>query len=101
MASSSAAFFDYTCQGCGQSVCERQSLMNLALGYEEHLYCVPCLAQEEALPLPVLLVQVKAYIASRECFRKPWQRVAAHQCPRLSSGHCPCQDDETSQEQLP
>lgn len=67
--------------------------MNLALGYEETLLCAPCLAQQEGVALAQLLPRLKAYIYSRDCFKTPWFKVPAHQCPLLLEQRCFCEDE--------
>jgi hypothetical protein len=85
------SFFDYTCDACGVPVCERQSLMNLALDEEESLLCLPCLAKQQGANPEALLATTKRYILSRDCFKKPWLAFNAYACPLLSVGQCPCQ----------
>lgn len=86
-------FFDYTCDRCGQPVCERQQLMSLSLGHEDTLFCLSCLAREEGLPVDTVRITTRRYIAGRDCFRKPWASFAAAACAKVSTGDCPCQDD--------
>lgn len=86
-----ASFFDYQCDLCAAPVCERMTLINLALGYEETTYCLSCLAQEEGLEAGSLMKSTKAYIQSRDCFKKPWNKTDASQCPLLAKQLCFCQ----------
>jgi hypothetical protein len=87
-----SGFFPYRCDDCANPLCERMALYPLALDYEEETLCPQCLAQREGQPVEVLLPQLKRYIQSRDCFRKPWQAVDTIQCPRLPEGTCQCQD---------
>lgn len=86
------SFFDYTCDRCGQPLCERVQLMNLALNYEEEIYCLNCLAAEQGMSEPELAEFTKAYIQSRDCFKTPWDKFNAKPCPKLSTHQCFCQD---------
>jgi hypothetical protein len=89
-----SAFFDYTCDTCGASICERLQIMNLTLDYVDDLYCLDCLAKEQDLPPPEMAEFAKAYVHARECFKTPWDAFApkAVQCPRIATGQCFCQD---------
>ncbi|MDX2084011.1 MAG: hypothetical protein SFZ03_01310 [Candidatus Melainabacteria bacterium] len=88
-----ASFFDYTCDRTGEPVCERVQLVNLALGYEEALYSLSCLAQDRGLSELELMQRVREYVMSRDCFRKPWLSFDATACPRLQLAEpgCYCQ----------
>ncbi len=94
MSSSSALFFDYTCDVCGGPVCERIQLMNLALNYEEELFCLDCLASEQEMSPPDLASFAKEYVYSRDCFKTPWFKFNAKPCPKLDQQQCFCQDSE-------
>jgi hypothetical protein len=87
-------FFEYACDRCNAPVCERQTLIGLALGVEEETLCIACLEVQEGLAQDVFLPKTKRYIQSRDCFKKPWNAVAeqAKNCPLLPLGQCPCQD---------
>jgi hypothetical protein len=60
------------CQGCGQSLCLRKSVINLALGNDEVMLCLICLAQQNQSSPPEVLDGIRDYILGRECFRKEW-----------------------------
>lgn len=91
MSDLTTAFFDYSCDQCGAPVCERVQLMNLALGYEADLYCLDCLAQLQDMPADELAAFAKSYISSRDCFKAPWLKFNARDCPKLETGACFCQ----------
>ena len=86
------SFFDYTCDRCGGPVCERQQIMNLALDNVDDLYCLGCLAEEQAMTQPELAEFARDYVCSRECFKTPWDAFNAKPCPKLSTQECYCQD---------
>ncbi len=85
-------FFDYTCDRCGAPVCERVQLMNLALNYEEELFCLDCLAAEQDMSPEALADFAKSYVYSRDCFKNPWMKFDATPCPKRTDGLCFCQD---------
>jgi hypothetical protein len=87
-------FFEYACDRCNAPVCERQTLIGLALGVEEETLCIACLEVQEGLAQDVFLPKTKRYIQSRDCFKKPWNAVVeqAKNCPLLPLEQCPCQD---------
>jgi hypothetical protein len=89
-----AEHFPYTCDRCNAPVCERQTLLALALGIEEETLCIACLEASEGLLRGVFLPKTKRYIHSRTCFKKPWDACLpqAQTCPLHASGQCPCQD---------
>lgn len=69
---------------CKQILCVRQEVINLALGYTDEMMCVHCLARnlEENKEALELLIAMKDYIASRQCFAKEWQKYKDEkQCP--------------------
>jgi hypothetical protein len=88
------SFFDYTCDSCGQPVCERLQVMNLALDNVEDLLCMTCLSTQEETPAPVLSSTLYAYIQSRECFKTPWDNFDAGNCPNKPLNTCYCQDKQ-------
>lgn len=92
MAYPEPSFFDYTCDRCGQPLCERVQLMNLSLNYEEEIYCLNCLAAEQGMSEPELAEFTKEYIQSRDCFKTPWDKFNAKPCPKLATQQCFCQD---------
>ncbi len=93
-----AAFFDYHCDRCDAPVCERVQVMNLALNYVEDLFCMPCLALEEGLPLTQILPTAKDYVQARDCFKLPWEQFSAQAavCPLLKENSCFCQDQNVA-----
>lgn len=70
------------CARCRAAICLRQQVLNLALGEDETLLCLPCLAQENESSAEDLLVKLSQYIQGRECFHKEWIRF----CDR---SYCP------------
>lgn len=86
------SFFDYTCDRCGAPVCERVQLMNLALSYEEELFCLDCLSAEQSMSPAELADFAKSYVYSRDCFKNPWMKFDATPCPKIATGLCFCQD---------
>lgn len=68
--------------------------MNLALNYEEALYCLDCLAKEQDMPPAELADFAKTYVYSRDCFKTPWFKFNAKPCPLQALGQCFCQDAE-------
>lgn len=93
MSTPETSFFDYSCDMCGAPVCERLQLMNLALGYEESLCCLDCLAQQQEMPPAELAEFAKSYVHSRDCFKNPWLKFNAAPCPKLTLNQCFCQDE--------
>jgi hypothetical protein len=87
-----ASFFDYHCDRCDASVCERVQLMNLALNYEEELFCLDCLATEQESTPADLADFAKSYVYSRDCFKNPWNKFNAAPCPKIALHQCFCQD---------
>lgn len=89
-----SAFFDYACDRCGAPFCERVQIMNLALDYVDEMYCLSCLATEQAMADADLAEFAKDYVYARECFKTPWDNFAdkAVTCPKLQTQQCFCQD---------
>ncbi|MBX9939089.1 MAG: hypothetical protein K2Y32_07545 [Candidatus Obscuribacterales bacterium] len=73
------------CAECGALICLRQQVLNLALGEDETLLCLPCLAQDNESSSEELLVRLAQYIQGRDCFLKEWSRY----CDR---SYCPNPD---------
>lgn len=92
MSTPEALFFDYSCDLCGAPVCERVQLMNLALNYEEELFCLDCLAKEQDMAPAELADFAKSYVYSRDCFKNPWMKFNATTCPKIATHQCFCQD---------
>lgn len=70
------------CANCGQSLCLRQQVVNLALGQTERMLCLTCLATENEQSQNEILESIVPYILSRDCFAKEWRR-------HTSDAHCP------------
>jgi hypothetical protein len=87
----SDSFFDYYCDRCDTPFCERVHIMNLALDNVEEAYCMSCLAQEFSQSPQQLAAFVWDYIIARDCFRNPWRKFNASDCPRLEAQQCYCQ----------
>jgi hypothetical protein len=87
----SVPFFDYECDACHAPVCERMLLLALAHEVEDTL-CLDCLVRREGVEKTRFVHTTKAYIQSRNCFKKPWDAFDASACPLLESGACFCQD---------
>jgi len=87
-------FFDYTCDLCGNPLCERVQIMNLSLDYIEELYCLSCLSQQQGLNEAEMAETAKEYVQGRDCFKTPWDNFGpqARTCPLLKFQLCPCQD---------
>ncbi|CAN5203451.1 hypothetical protein BH11CYA1_BH11CYA1_32370 [soil metagenome] len=66
-----------TCCKCQAGLCLRQQVLNLALGEDQDLMCLNCLAADNNKSNTELLEGLAAYIANRECFAKPWSRYAS------------------------
>jgi hypothetical protein len=62
-----------SCSSCGQPLCLRQQVLNLALGTEQDLLCLACLAKENGKTREEMLVDMGPYVLSRECFYKQWR----------------------------
>jgi hypothetical protein len=61
------------CSRCGKALCLRQQVLNLALGAEQDLLCLGCLARENSKEPGELLADLGPYVLSRECFAKQWR----------------------------
>jgi hypothetical protein len=73
------------CQGCGQSLCLRKTVINLALGNGEKMFCLICLAEQNDSTPTEVLEGIRDYILGRECFRKEWVKYP-------NRGACPDPD---------
>ena len=62
------------CATCGESLCLRQQVINLALGQTDRMLCLSCLAAENDQSPADILESIVPYILSRECFAKQWHR---------------------------
>lgn len=71
-----------TCCKCQGPLCLRQQVLNLALGEDEEVMCLNCLAADNNKSSAELLDSLATYIVGRECFAKPWLRYASvDYCP--------------------
>lgn len=77
------------CSKCKRPLCLRQKVMNLTVGNVDELFCLECLGQESDRKAVEVLLTLKGYALSRECFSKEWRRyTTVDDCPdRL--GCCP------------
>lgn len=71
-----------TCSACAAPLCLRKQLINLALGNDEDMQCLRCLAAEAETSESELLTRISEYICGRECLQKHWIKyeTVAH-CP--------------------
>ena len=70
------------CIKCGASLCLRKQVINLALGNEEDMRCLKCLAKECSAQPEKILANARGYIQARDCFRKEWKRYrSVDDCP--------------------
>ncbi len=73
---------EVVCHGCGKDLCLRQQVLNLALGSEQDLLCLACLAAEHGKSRAEMLADLGPYVVSRECFLKEWSKYAdVEDCP--------------------
>jgi len=73
------------CGKCGDSLCLRQQVINLALGLTDEMSCLPCLAKENSQAPAEVLDGIRDYILSRDCFAKEWKRyISVEYCPNQS-----------------
>lgn len=87
-------FFDYACDETGEPFCERISIMNLALGNTEDAYSLDVLAAEYNKTPKDMAAFCWGYVKARDCFKKPWLKFDASQCPKLKTNDCFCQFSE-------
>lgn len=85
-----ADFFDYYCDNCDKPFCERIQVMNLALNYVEEAFCLECLASREGVEPEAFYYWILDYVASRDCFKTPWENFSAASCPRIVDKTCFC-----------
>jgi len=70
------------CSACGAALCLRKQVINLALGNDEKMFCLGCLAKQTGQSAQSVLREIKPYAQSRECFYKEWLRyVDVQYCP--------------------
>ncbi len=60
------------CATCAARLCLRKQVINLSLGNVDSMYCLDCLAKSSIRQPEEVLVSIKTYILSRECFKKEW-----------------------------
>lgn len=86
-----ADFFDYECDACGRSFCERIHVMNMVLNHVEEEYCLECLAQNENREPQAFFNWIVAYVMARDCFKTPWDNFNVAPCPRIADKSCFCE----------
>jgi hypothetical protein len=70
------------CCRCQKSLCLRQQVLNLALGTDQGLMCLACLAADNGKERGQLLSELGPYVVSRECFMKEWSKYESEDaCP--------------------
>lgn len=62
------------CAACGETLCLRQQVINLALGQADRMLCLTCLAAQNEQSPEDVLESIVSYILSRDCFAKQWRR---------------------------
>jgi len=62
------------CARCRRELCLRQQVLNLALGAEQDLLCLTCLAQDNGNSREQMLANLGPYVISRECFAREWKK---------------------------
>lgn len=73
------------CSRCGKALCLRQQVLNLALGAEQGLLCLGCLAEDSGKEREEMLADLGPYVLSRECFLKSWRLYQSEaDCPDRS-----------------
>jgi len=71
-----------TCCRCHSRLCLRQQVLNLALGADQDLLCLGCLAKENGKDRAQMLSDLGPYVVSRECFLKEWSKYKSEEaCP--------------------
>ena len=68
------------CCDCGVTLCIRQRTISLALGHDESAYCLHCLGKQSDVSGEQVLVNIKEYVMSRQCFRKEWIKYTDKTC---------------------
>jgi len=70
------------CCRCQAPLCLRQQVLNLALGTEEDLLCLGCIALENGKSREQMLADLGPYVVSRQCFEKEWSKYNSESaCP--------------------
>ncbi len=74
------------CATCAARLCLRKQVVNLALGNIDEMYCLECLAKSSIRQPEDVLISMKTYILSRECFKKEWSKYKdVSSCPAPDS----------------
>lgn len=74
------------CHTCKSSLCLREQVINLSLGYEEKMYCLTCLGDIENQSTDSILSRLKGYIHSRQCLSTEWVKYRNISfCPKVIS----------------
>lgn len=76
----------FNCSQCGQKLCLRKQVINYALGHEEPLFCLKCLAVDADSSEAEILIGIRDYILGRQCFSKEWVKYQ-------DRSFCPCPDN--------
>ena len=72
------------CFSCQNPLCIRESVINLALGNEDKMHCIFCLAKIENVSAEVLLKQIYNYVKRRDCLNNEWKKYKVKaNCPNL------------------
>ena len=70
------------CSNCKQALCLRKQVMNLTVGNTDEMYCLVCLGKESDRKAVEVLLTLKGYAQSRDCFLKEWRRYeSVEDCP--------------------
>jgi hypothetical protein len=70
------------CTNCHAPLCKRKQVINLALGNTDTMMCLVCLGKENGKSPEAVLLEIKDYVLSRNCFRKPWSKYTCqNDCP--------------------
>jgi hypothetical protein len=70
------------CHKCQTALCMRQQVLNMAQGDLDAMLCLSCMAQDCAKEPEQVLLDVGAYILSRQCFSTEWIKYAdSSACP--------------------
>jgi hypothetical protein len=62
------------CCTCGQPLCLRKQVINMALGNTDEMFCLVCLGRIDGREPKDVLVVAKDYIRGRPCFNKQWSK---------------------------
>lgn len=71
-----------SCAVCGQRLCIRKQVINLAIGNVGDMFCLSCLAKQGTQSGEEVLSSLKSYILSRDCLAREWVRYQdSSSCP--------------------